>query len=213
MKRIKKILPVLLGVMVLMFGTLTVSAAEFSDADSNAVQKFTNYIKEHNFENCSYQVLFYTVNSKGVKEYRYIVSSKPLAYRGGVEKPFYAVEAGTSWNAFRLNDLDGSVVGTHGGTASSANEAFMNLGSGERAVVASNYDLYAHNGIGIMDTIYCEKDTTGFFPLPPVERALETLPEVVRGQTKVILTTAVVCLALLVILSVLPKKLPRFLNR
>ena len=57
------------------------------------------------------------------------------------------------------------------------------------------------------------KSKADFFPSLPVALKAVGLPEVIQGQTKVILITAVACLALLVISLVLPKKLPRFLNR
>ena len=44
MKKIKKIFPLLLGIMVLMFGTLTVSAAESDTVSENAKKVYSAVI-------------------------------------------------------------------------------------------------------------------------------------------------------------------------
>ena len=216
MKRIKKILPVLLGVIVLMFGSLTVSAAEYTDADTTAVLQFTNFIKERKFEEYSYKVLFYTLDSSANKTYFCLISNKPCAHASpNLGSAFFSIENATSWELLKFSG--GKVSNPQGNPynepSASGKGIYLLDNSVKHFVVASNYDVRLRSGSGLTNTIDCEKDTTGFFPIPPVERALKILPEVVRNQTKVILTTAVACLALLVILLVLPKKLPRFLKR
>lgn len=213
MKKIKKILPLLLGVMVLMFGTLTVSAAEYTVTDTTAVQQFTDYIDKQDLKDYSYKVLYYVDYSSSNRTYYYLVSDKPCSHRDGVNRAFYSVNEDTSWYLLSCSVSSGTVARDRGGTASSADSALFLVGGTGHRVVASNYDLLLRNSEGLTDTIDCEKDTTGFFPIPPVARVAEALPEVVQNQTGIILTIAVACLALLVILSVLPKKLPRFLNR
>lgn len=212
MKKIKKILPLLLGVMVLMFGTLTVSAAEHTVVEATALKQFTAYIKDNNLKDYPYKAL-YRIDYPKASTYLYVVTDKPCSYKTGqaYTRGFYSNEDNTTFYVLIVNG-DNVQVDKKGVIKTSGSYLFNVTGDGA-SVVASNYTVYYRDNDGISDRIASEKDNTGFFPIPPVAKVAEGLPEVVQNQTRVILITAVACLALLVILSVLPKKLPRFLNR
>lgn len=189
MKKIKKILPLLLGVMVLMFGTLTVSAAEISaqaKADYNA---FYQYCIERKIELGEYQIYD--------SRYRQLAF---MSTPGTYNKNLQAIQ--NSKIAVLQYDNDGNVILRYASDmySSKAWQCCLDY-------LISSYDITDGTSY-----VYVKKDTTNFFP-HPVVAPVTALPEMVQNQTRVILITAVACLALLVILSVLPKKLPRFLNR
>lgn len=191
MKKIKKILPLLLGVMVLMFGTLTVSAAEISAQSKADYNAFYQYCIDRKIELPEYQV--------------YSSKDRILALMdsaGMYNSNIHAIQ-GVNIRILKY-DADGNIIYRKASDMWS-DSAFHCYSSG----LISNYTIV---NVSNSSAVYSEKDTTGFFPHPVVIPAT-ALPEMVQSQTKVILTIAVACLALLVILSVLPKKLPRFLNR
>ena len=203
MKKIKKILPVLLGVMVLMFGTLTVSAADktYPEVMISFRNDVENYCANKGYKEASYWYYRYWKGSFGDDYFEVYNTNTQLIYN-------------TETNKFTLAPRDdGEYYCRYFWVNSSGIQSvlrdFNNIGnrtvSGTEAV---NYDM--KNSIG---DVVITNAGTDFFPKPPVAQVAEELPGVVQGQTKVILITAVVCLALLVILLVLPKKLPRFLNR
>lgn len=198
MKKIKKILPLLLGVMVLMFGTLTVSAATVLPSTSD---EYEAIIKKYQPSDCSYAIC-------------YEQPSNPSAYFGIY---YFSVEPRISSSLGLKFDTPGMWYEV------TYNKDYdkWNIGEGRKVNSSSNIGLFMYDSVDVKYSnfdIYrvgANKETDEPFfrgPVPLVALA-EVLPEVVRERTKVILTTAVACLALLVILSVLPKKLPRFLNR
>lgn len=203
MKKIKKILPLLLGIMVLMIGTLTVSAANedspYYDYSMTVYESFQKYIKNStdcNLSDFKYIYIGAYSDSNPVTDYRLIASNKPFTYdKDGTAK-------------FQ----NGAIVVWGGKNFSASSDMVFYKTSGSLMSAYykprfSSFNVYTSTGSLLSTTNY------DFFKQPPVALVAQNLPEVVQSQAKVILTIAVACLALLVILSVLPKKLPRFLNR
>lgn len=210
MKKIKKILPVLLGVIVLMFGTLTVSAAETNTVTENAKKVYSAgvaKIESNKWENMGFKYFLLTYSSN-FDYFKMIVSDVPLRYVPGSLR---SSGNGASYNYFTVEyDVSKdkmSYAGISGGPNAIADKAILAFGDSFNSLYA-NYDVYSSDSV-----INISADKTGFFPVPPVAQVAVALPPVVQKQTKVILITAIACLALLIILLVLPKKLPRFLNR
>lgn len=210
MKKIKKILPVLLGVMVLMFGTLTVSAAETNTVTENAKKVYSAgvaKIESNKWENMGFKYFLLTYSSN-FDYFKMIVSDVPLRYVPGSLR---SSGNGASYNYFTVEyDVSKdkmSYAGISGGPNAIADKAILAFGDSFNSLYA-NYDVYSSDSV-----INISADKTGFFPVPPVAQVAVALPPVVQKQTKVILITAIACLASLIILLVLPKKLPRFLNR
>lgn len=201
MKKIKKILPLLLGVMVLMFGTLTVSASSnvgYTAAEKSACDSMMSFATKNNLPTYSYYS--FCKNLDGT--YLLYNSSMPLKYINIVGAMLTSKGDCIGW-ALKMN---GSVITINqpAGTTFKDNTCLANL-SGP---IIANYDVAYYDNENV---IY--KGQLGFFPTLPVALKAVGLPEVVQSQTKVILITAVACLALLVTSLVLLKKLPRFLNR
>lgn len=210
MKKIKKILPVLLGVMVLMFGTLTVSAAETNTVTENAKKVYSAgvaKIESNKWENMGFKYFLLTYSSN-FDYFKMIVSDVPLRYVPGSLR---SSGNGASYNYFTVEyDVSKdkmSYAGISGGPNAIADKAILAFGDSFNSLYA-NYDVYSSDSV-----INISADKTGFFPVPPVAQVAVALPPVVQKQTKVILITAIACLASLIILLVLPKKLPRFLSR
>lgn len=210
MKKIKKILPVLLGVMVLMFGTLTVSAAETNTVTENAKKVYSAgvaKIESNKWENMGFKYFLLTYSSN-FDYFKMIVSDVPLRYVPGSLR---SSGNGASYNYFTVEyDVSKdkmSYAGISGGPNAIADKAILSFGDSFNSLYA-NYDVYSSDSV-----INISADKTGFFPVPPVAQVAVALPPVVQKQTKVILITAIACLASLIILLVLPKKLPRFLSR
>lgn len=210
MKKIKKILPVLLGVMVLMFGTLTVSAAETNTVTENAKKVYSAgvaKIESNKWENMGFKYFLLTYSSN-FDYFKMIVSDVPLRYVPGSLR---SSGNGASYNYFIVEyDVSKdkmSYGGISGGSNAIADKAILAFGDSFNSLYA-NYDVYSSDSV-----INISADKTGFFPVPPVAQVAVALPPVVQKQTKVILITAIACLASLIILLVLPKKLPRFLSR
>ena len=200
MKKIKKIFPLLLGIMVLMFGTLTVSAAEieYTPQDQALCQKLMAYAVNNNFPTHS----FYTYVERNDGAFVLYNTSGQLAYVNIVNPMLTAHKDVVGWAVMYK---DGKITVRYPvGSTMKYNSCLENT----KSAFFANYDV---KYIGTEDVYF--KSKADFFPSLPVALKAVGLPEVIQGQTKVILITAVVCLALLVILSVLPKKLPRFLNR
>ena len=204
MKKIKKILPVLLGVMVLMFGTLTVCAAEedspYYDNAMTVYDSFQKYVEnstEYSLSDFKFIYIGTYSSSNPITDYRLVASDKNFTYD----------EDG------RMRFQDGAIV-YWGGKDFSAASSTMSFSRTSGALISSYYkprftsfNLYTSQG-KLLSTVNYD-----FFKKPPVALVAQNLPGVVTAQTKVILITAIACLALLTILLVLPKKLPRFLNR
>ena len=210
MKKIKKILPVLMGVMVLMFGTLTVSAAETNTVTENAKKVYSAgvaKIESNKWENMGFKYFLLTYSSN-FDYFKMIVSDVPLRYVPGSLR---SSGNGASYNYFTVEyDVSKdkmSYAGISGGPNAIADKAILSFGDSFNSLYA-NYDVYSSDSV-----INISADKTGFFPVPPVAQVAVALPPVVQKQTKVILITAIACLASLIILLVLPKKLPRFLSR
>lgn len=210
MKKIKKILPLLLGVMVLMFGTLTVSAAESDTVSENAKKVYSAGVAKIESDKWEYMGFkyFLLTYSSNFDYYKMFVSDVPLRYVAGSLR---TSGNGASYNYFAVdydvNKDKMTYAGISGGTNTIADKAIINFGDSFNSLYA-NYDVYSSDSV-----ISIHADKTGFFPVPPVAQVAVALPPVVQNQAKVILTIAIACLALLIILLVLPKKLPRFLNR
>ena len=195
MKKIKKIFPLLLGIMVLMFGTLTVSAAD--DVNYN--------ISGSGFEKMSAMV------ADIQKVYPYVVIYENGSWEASESQFLY--QEGATWDHLQFDKESRMAYGLW--SLKSKTFAYNT----QKVCIDTDTQLDGAYKQGIAYSshdILWKKDTSKvFFPetVVPVAQKAEVLPAVVRNQIKVILTTAVVCLALLVILLVLPKKLPRFLNR
>lgn len=196
MKKIKKILPLLLGVMVLMFGTLTVSASTGLPTTND---EYDSLLSRHIHDGYSYIICVSDTDyPKRLNVYSF--SREPFYKEGYVyftgEWSYWICRYDSetkTWNEYKSVEY---------GTSNMCNLAT----SKKNSIVYANHDLYY---LGANKEI----DKPFFRGPAPLVALAEALPEVVQNQTKVILITAVACLALLVILLVLPKKLPRFLNR
>lgn len=203
MKKIKKILPLLLGVMVLMFGTLTVCASNVTQSDIDAVNAFESFIHTNKLTESTYNCkLFVRTSDDAIY---YILSDNPLEIKnvGAAGVSSWYAKVDTNWKYLRY--VDGKVTLTTTGVWKADSSGSS---TGSIRLCVGTYDVYYH---GNSTPMY--NSDTSFFPVPPVAQVATALPPVVQNQTRVILITAVACLALLVILLVLPKKLPRFLNR
>lgn len=227
MKKIKKILPVLLGVMVLMFGTLTVSAAtadterEYWESllDSSFGKGVMSYI-DGNYSGYKYVAI---LTENGQKYGRVFLSDCPFyEYQAvDVNGKLYSRVA-----CYNKNNIDCNYVVINYSTPNFSTWSFtgnkysskqstivLQSQSGERPSdkMLSNYAFVKYDS----ENNYIPTSTgyDSFFPRLPVTAVAEALPETVTNQTRVILTTAIACLALLTILFLLPKKLPLFLNR
>lgn len=200
MKKIKKVLPVLLGVMVLMFGTLTVCAAEpeYTAQEQAICQQLMTYAVNNNFPTHS----FYSFVKSNDGSYALYNSSGELAYVNIINPMLSSHKDVIGW---ALKYKDGEITIRYPvGSTLRYNACLENISSS----ILANYDV---KYISKEQVVY--KSKADFFPSLPVAVRAVGLPEVVQKQTKVILTTAVACLALLAISLVLLKKLPRFLNR
>lgn len=209
---ITKILLVLSGFLALFSGTLKVSAAEYTVTDTAAVSQFTEYIYNNDLKDYQYKVLSSVSFSDGTETYFYILSNKPLAHRPGTNRSMYTLEDDTSWYCLKLPVSSGVVSRHSGSTAASSDTQIFAFGGAGHSVIASTYDVPTRGADGLTGSYSCLADKTGFFPIPPVALKAVELPGVVQAQAKPVLTIAVACLALLVILSVLRNKLPQFLN-
>lgn len=201
MKKIKNILPLLLGVMVLMFGTLTVSASGLYPFPEGAYDTVLQYCEKNKLQIGKYRFAY--------RDGRciYVVCSEvPLTYKEYTASDDYSFQLTGSGQVVTIKYVIDSKTLSHDFYYySGLNAVYSHY---KEFTFATNYDITDAVGNTML-----KRDNTGFFPIPPVAKVAEGLPEVVQNQAKTILITAVACLALLVILLVLPKKLPRFLNR
>lgn len=200
MKKIKKILPVLLGIMVLVFGSLTVCAAEleYTPQEQARCQQLMTYALNNNFPTHS----FYTYMERNDGAFVLYNTSGQLAYVNIVNPMLTAHKDVVGWAVMYK---DGKITVRYPvGSTMKYNSCLENT----KSAFFANYDV---KYIGTEDVYF--KSKADFFPSLPVAVRAVGLPEVVQKQTKVILITAIACLASLIILLVLPKKLPRFLNR
>ena len=186
--------------MVLMFGTLTVSAAETVDYNLKLSDMNTVATSYYDSKHYSHPTFAFT-------EYCYYKYDNNTLYVYATLNHMY--KSGYNSESFSLLSENGIIYRFKYYIDSKTYDTYVE-GAGHQL----NYSLITklQSSANIID----RESGDVFFTRtlrPPVAVQAEVLPEVVQGQTKVILTTAVVCLALLVILSVLPKKLPRFLNR
>lgn len=196
MKKIKKILPLLLGIMVLMFGTLTVSASAGLPSTND---EYDTFLSNHLHDGFPYIIC---VNKSDSPDSLFVYSfSREPFYKDGYA---YFTDKWSYWIC-RYDSLNDSWSENKSVEYNTSSMCALTL-SKNNSIVYANHDLYY---------LGANKETDKpFFRGPaPLVALAETLPEVVLSQTTVILIIAVNCLALLIILSVLPKKLPRFLNR
>lgn len=228
MKRIKKILPVLLGVMVLMFGTLTVSAASHDATDrvywervlsDRCASGAFDFIKENGLTDYKYiMVMAYSDKASSIylsdcPFYKYQTVKQTNGAEPWIVASYNADNIDCRWVSLVCTDTSSGKWKVQNKLTSKTTSVQMQVAHGDysRWETLSNYkfveygseDAYIPASIGY----------TSFFPQPPVAQVATALPPVVQNQTKIILTIAIACLALLIILLVLPKKLPRFLNR
>lgn len=196
MKKIKKIFPILLGVMILMFGTLTVSASSGLPTTND---EYDVFLSEHLHDGFPYIICISNSDSPG-SLFVYSFSREPF-FKDGYA---YFTDKWSYWIC-KYDSKNDSWYESKSVEYGTSNMCSLTL-SAKQSIVYANHDLYY---------VGANKETDKpFFRGPaPLVALAEVLPGVVQNQTKVILTIAVACLALLVILSVLPKKLPRFLNR
>lgn len=196
MKKIKKIIPLLLGVMVLMFGTLTVSASSELPTTND---EYDVFLSKHLHDGFPYIICTSDTDSPG-SLFVYSFSREPFFKDGYV----YFTDKWSYWIC-KYDSKNDSWHESKSVEYGTSNMCSLTL-SDKKSIVYANHDLYY---------VGANKETDKpFFRGPaPLVALAEVLPGAVLGQTQVILITAVACLALLVILSVLPKKLPRFLNR
>lgn len=200
MKKIKKIIPVLLGAIVLMFGTLSVCAAEpeYTAQEQAICQQLMTYAVNNNFPTHS----FYSFVKSNDGSYALFNSSGQLAYVNIVNPMLTAPKDVVGW---ALHYKEGKITIRYPvGSTLKYNSCLENIASS----ILASYDV---KYIDKEQVVY--KSKADFFPSLPVAVRAVGLSEVVANQTKVILITAIACLASLIILLVLPKKLPRFLNR
>lgn len=188
MKKIKKILPVLLGVMVLMFGALSVCAAESKPSiDYSIVASSHKPSSEYTYCFATYTAdkvyFYYTTYPCYYNSDNQFICNNNTGYALSYVVGIYTVKTGAYTSSTYTARGNGSV----GATGSFA---------------WTDYTIYND----------FERSEAVFTPPAPLVAVAEVLPVEVQKQTRVILTTAIACLALLTILSVLPKKLPRFLS-
>lgn len=196
MNKIKKILPIILA-FVLVFGScLTVSA---SNMESFSLTKLR-------------EIAYTWYSSQGYESYAPESYSGYCCYKSDSDN----IVIFCTVNGFQISEYNAaeySLVNSNGGSVFKINYNISN----------NTYSAIGEKGIfnkSFMDSfystldIYNRNEDTIFFqrPVTPVELALEELPETVNSQTAVILTIAIACLALLITLSVLRKKLPIFLH-
>lgn len=206
MKKKTKILLAVLSAMVMLFGScLTVFASNdgYNEDAVKACSSMMAYSKRQNLTQYQYKTFYgYSNGSKYL-----VYSDKPLLGVAGVmgyativaqiDTQFYVLSY--------INDSPNISLVNH--VASSEQSIFSFAQDGTYMFSAYDVSCRYSNGTSVRWT--AKED---FFPNPPVAEMAVPLGEMVQTQTKVILTMAVACLALLVILSVLPKKLPIFLN-
>lgn len=191
MKKLKKILPIMLAMLMIIGSTLTVSAAE-SEYDVSS------------FNTLKYTVIFDRVITSGSGvgySYNYIISS---------DKPIYTDTTGTT---FYIPEGATVITYTKSGAGFIADSSKYSGGS---SLVSSKETAYESN---FQLTIYCadydiydsEGNLVFLSPLPPVERSLVQMEAEIQKQTQVILIIAVACLALLTTSYLLSKKLRIFL--
>ncbi len=187
-KKVKKILPILLAMVMLFGGCLTVCAEESTTSETPVYYPLP-------FKSSDYSCYF-------------------IRYYGG--KSHFLLCA-LSNGKFALND-DGYlcctenctytyydyVVGSDKGWSRSSTGTW----SAEQSIMKFGNDLLECN-----KNIYDSSGKLVFRAPVPLAAVAEVLPETIQNQTGVILTIAIGLLASLTILSVLPKKLPLFLKR
>lgn len=185
LKKVKKILPILCA-CVLVFGScLTVSAAESTEIVENTV--FVLPTDLPTVDGYDYKIVV-----KGTSKYFLSMSKKPFVYVPSVDE----VRSTDSFRAYELTNDEWVCTATNAASGNRvvSSDFFSNI-------VYSSHDIYNNTG-----ELFFQK---------PVElltlKAVSLVP-MVRKQMKMIVPVAVSCLALLVGLVVLRKKLPIFLS-
>lgn len=201
MKKIKKLLPVLLGVMVLMFGTLTVCASTVIDYGLSLDSMNDVVTKAFDEKKYSHPVFsfteycYYKVDDENIVIY----ATLNHLYKQNYNSNSFALISENGGGVYMINY--NFVTKTYTGTTNSGSvmipySKITDMGSSANIIDRQTGDVFFTRTLQV-----------------PVAVQAEKLPELVQGQTKVILTTAVACLALLVISLASLRKLPLFLNR
>ena len=189
MNKIKKILPIILA-FVLVFGScLTVCAEDSIDYDTEYAKLCDSYSE---LKNTYCFVLGQSINSI------WYFSDKPFTSNNNGSTLSYSDNCNIY--TYTRENASGSFVRNSGNYYDNSGAILVN-GDKKLNCVYTSHKIYDNLGNLVFRG-----------PVTPVELALEELPETMSSQVAVILTIAVVCLALLVTLSVLRKKLPTFLH-
>lgn len=192
MKKLKKFLPILCACMLLFGSTLTVSATE-SEYDVSS------------FNTLKYTVIFDRIitSDSGVgHSYNYIISSDKPIYTDTTGKTYYISAGATviTYIKFGAGFIADSSKYSGGSSSVMSSETAYESGF-QLKIYCADYDIYDSEG-----------NLVFLSPLPPVERSLVQMEAEIQKQTQVILITAVACLALLITLFLLSKKLRIFLH-
>lgn len=189
MKKIKKIFPLLLSVMVLMFGSLTVCAAE----------NIGTYTPRES-DKTKIQNLFAYAESQGIN-----VNNKYYIYVNQTGTPYMYIA--DSIGTVTVRESDGQIIITLNNGYRIESSYFRTSSQADmpKHTFCTNFN-YSDSNLSLV----ANKD--GFFPIPPVGKLAVKLTEVVTNQAKIIIPIAVGCLALLVGLILSTKLLRKFLN-
>lgn len=225
LKKFRKIFAVLFGVSVLMLGSVGVLAADktsssadlkkaysvaLKSAASKADMSQSEFLKKYPYIGCSYNSVYIAYS------FRENDNVNDAQYSGFDSYPafgFYGAHGVNSYVAFvNVSDLTLSKIYLTDYGYSIAPQS-AKLGYDSKNIVFSNYDVHLCGyNTDNKDKVVCSKDTTGFFPRPPIAERAGVLPAVVAEKVETILPVAVCCLALLTFSTILLKRLPRFLG-
>lgn len=190
MKKLKKIFPLLLSVMVLMFGSLTVCAAknigiyEPTETDSIKLQELLDYAESKGIDTKNKNYIFYVPNGT------------PL---------LYICDTITGITTNKDNPTCVQITFDNGYFVS------LNLTMQNTSLIVHPSDFctnfsYSNSEFNLV------ANKTGFFPIPPVGKLAEQVPGVVKTQIQIIVPIVVGCLALLLGLTLSTRLLRKFLN-
>lgn len=195
MNKIKKILPIILA-CVLVFGScLTVSAEE-----NNRVLELDNNIYKNGYNYMCSKIpsldFKYFLKPSGANHAIY--STYPFISDDGSR--FYVSEKSNMVSVYFNDSGNVEKYSTYSGNSSDKSGYILASTYGSSVQFMTSHDIRDFSGNVVFR-----------LPVVPIAQKAEELPEMVNNQIAVILTIAVACLALLVTLSVLRKKLPSFL--
>ena len=210
-KKVKKILPILLA-MVMLFGScLTVFAVSNvpNEHDAACLEKMVAYNATLNKESYPYQMYTRSYYETDEKYYtRLYFSDMPLTsyYISNTYDTYVGVSSGCEY--YYVDYAEPTETLKCSDVYNATKDGFIGA---SLTILSANYriDLYTD---GVSTGKYYPSNES-FFPKPPIATAARPLVGAVKNQTGIILTIAIGLLASLIILSVLPKKLPLFLKR